>query len=126
VSQYQKDKTSLDFTEARNSMRQWHQLGHMQVCNSLQTNDQASNSPRQARCLSYHPTNSVKALKATFYTDSNNIISHWDLILKLEVYGKPFRECKRFCCTIKYQTTKEFLKPPGIWQSYHTCHTIFV
>jgi len=31
VSQYQKGKTSLDFTEARDSEWQWHQLGHMQV-----------------------------------------------------------------------------------------------
>ena len=27
----------LDFTEARDSEWQWHQLGHMQVCTSLQT-----------------------------------------------------------------------------------------
>ena len=31
VSQYQKGKTDLDFTEARDSAWQWHQLGHMQV-----------------------------------------------------------------------------------------------
>ena len=37
VSRYQKGKTSLDFTEARDSEWQWHQLGHMQVCTSLQT-----------------------------------------------------------------------------------------
>jgi len=37
VSQYQKGKTNLDFTEARDSEWQWHQLGHMQVCISLQT-----------------------------------------------------------------------------------------
>ena len=37
VSQYQKDKTNLDFTKARDSEWQWHQLGHMQVCISLQT-----------------------------------------------------------------------------------------
>jgi len=37
VSQYQKGKTTLDFTEARDSELQWHQLGHMQVCTSLQT-----------------------------------------------------------------------------------------
>jgi len=29
VSQYQKGKTNLDFTEARDSEWQWHQLGHM-------------------------------------------------------------------------------------------------
>jgi len=28
VSQYQKDKTNLDFTEERDSGWQWHQLGH--------------------------------------------------------------------------------------------------
>jgi len=32
VSQYQKGKTNLDFTEARDREWQWHQLGHMQVC----------------------------------------------------------------------------------------------
>jgi len=37
VSWYQKGKTNLDFTEARDSEWQWHQLGCMQVCTSLQT-----------------------------------------------------------------------------------------
>jgi len=37
VSRYQKGKTNLDFTEARDSEWQWHQLGHMQVSTSLQT-----------------------------------------------------------------------------------------
>ena len=45
VGQYQKGKTNLDFTEARDSERQWHQLGHMQVCTSLQTDDHASIPP---------------------------------------------------------------------------------
>ena len=35
VSWYQKGKTSLDFTEARDSEWQWHQLGHMQVGTSI-------------------------------------------------------------------------------------------
>jgi len=35
-------KTNLDFTEARESEWQWHQLGHMQVCTSLQTENHAS------------------------------------------------------------------------------------
>jgi len=42
VSQYQKDKADVDFTEARNSEWQRHQLGHMQVCISLQTDNHAS------------------------------------------------------------------------------------
>jgi len=67
VSQYQKGKTDLDFTEARDSEWQWHQMGHMQVCNSLQTDNHASTPPLsflQAGCPSCCPTNSVKALKA--------------------------------------------------------------
>ena len=67
VSRYQKGKTNLDFTEARDSEWQWHQLGHMQVCNLLQTDNHTSIPPLsflQARCPSCHPTNSVKALKA--------------------------------------------------------------
>jgi len=42
VSQYQKDKTNLDFTGARDSEWQWHQLGRMQGCTSLQTDNNAS------------------------------------------------------------------------------------
>ena len=45
VSQHQKGKTSLDFTEARDSEWQWHQLGHVQVCISLQTDNHASTPP---------------------------------------------------------------------------------
>ena len=42
VSRYQKGKTSLDFTEARDSEWQWHQLGHVHVCTLLQTDSHAS------------------------------------------------------------------------------------
>jgi len=35
LSRFQKGKTNLDFTEARDSEWHWHQLGHMQVCTSL-------------------------------------------------------------------------------------------
>ena len=42
VSRYQKSKTNLYFTDARDSEWQWHQLGHMQVCTSLQTDNHAS------------------------------------------------------------------------------------
>ena len=73
VSQYQKGKTNLDLTEARDSewQWQWNPLGHMQVCTSLQTDNHASTSLLsflQAGCPSCRPTNSVKALKATLNT----------------------------------------------------------
>jgi len=45
VSRYQKGKTNLDFTEARDSEWQWHQLGHMQVYTSFQTDNHASTLP---------------------------------------------------------------------------------
>ena len=81
VSQYQKGKTSLDSTEARDSEWQWHQLGHMQVCTSLQTDNHARTPPLsflQAGCPSCRPTNSVKALKAhtKHFTHSCIMYSH--------------------------------------------------
>ena len=54
VSQYQKDKTNLDFTGARDSERQWYQLGHMQVCTSLQTDNHASTSVLRVIKLRLH------------------------------------------------------------------------
>ena len=42
ISRYQKGKTNLDFTEARDSEWQWHQLGYMQVCTSLQSDNHTS------------------------------------------------------------------------------------
>jgi len=74
VSRYQKGKTNLDFTEARDSEWQCYQLGHMQVCTSLQTDNHASTPPLsflQAGCPSCRPTNSVKALKAKSYNSNH-------------------------------------------------------
>ena len=58
VSRYQKGKTNLDFTEARD--RQWHQLGHMQVCTSLQTDNHASTPP-----LSFYRPDALPATQPT-------------------------------------------------------------
>ena len=65
MSRYQKGKTNLDFTEARGSEWQWHHLGHMQVCISLQTDNHASTPP----LVFYRPD----ALPATQPTVSK----HW-------------------------------------------------
>jgi len=40
-----KEKTNLDFTGARDSEWQWHQLGHMPVCSALQTDNHTSTPP---------------------------------------------------------------------------------
>ena len=87
VSQYQKGKTNLDFNGARDSEWQWHQLGRMQVCTSLQTDNHTSTPPLsflQAGCPSCRPTNSVNArrhrayqwIKIIFVTQNPEKISH--------------------------------------------------
>ena len=65
VSPYPKGKANLDFTEARDSEWQWHQLGCMQLCILLQTDNPSRTQPLsflQAGCPFCCPTNSVKAL----------------------------------------------------------------
>jgi len=76
VSRYQKGKTDLDFSEARDSEWQWHHLGHMQVCTSLQTDNHVSTyhsiftsrmpflSPNQQ-----HQSTEGKGLKARLYKE---------------------------------------------------------
>jgi len=57
------------FSGARDSERQWHQLGHMHICTLTQTHNHASIPPLsflQAGCPSCRPTNSIKALKALY------------------------------------------------------------
>ena len=73
---------NLDFTEARDSEWQWHQLGHMQVCTLLQTDNHTSTpsvSCLQAECPSGHPTNSVKAPKL----QRSQVIS-WELLSEVD------------------------------------------
>jgi len=62
VSRYQKGKTNLDFTEARDSEWQWHPLG---IYKSAPRSRQITmpTPTTQAGCPSCCPTNSVKALK---------------------------------------------------------------
>jgi len=60
VSRYQKGKTSLGFTETTESEWQWHQLGHMQVCTSLQTDNTASTPP-----LSFYRSDALPAAQPT-------------------------------------------------------------
>jgi len=60
VSRYQKGKTNLDFTGARDSEWQWRQLGHMQVCTLLQTDNHASTPP-----LSFYRPDALPAAQPT-------------------------------------------------------------
>ena len=87
MGRYQKGKTNLDFTEARDSEWQWHQLGDMQVCTSFQIDSHASTSPLsflQAGCPSCRPTNSIKALKASqSHSVTLNSVSNLEVKLKM-------------------------------------------
>ena len=60
VNPYQKGKTKLGFTGARDSEWQWHQLGHIQICTSLQTDNRASTSP-----LSFYRPDALPAAQPT-------------------------------------------------------------
>jgi len=60
MSRYQKGKTNLDFTEARDSKWQWHQLGRMQTYTSLQTDNHASTPP-----LSFYRPDALPAAQQT-------------------------------------------------------------
>ena len=60
VSRYQKSKTNLDFTEARDGEWQRHQLGYVQVCTSLQADNHAS-TPQ----LSFYREDALPATQPT-------------------------------------------------------------
>jgi len=95
VSRYQKGKTNLDFTGARDSEWQWHQLSHMQVCTLLQTDSHASTPPLcflQAGCPSCRPTNSVKALN--FWTNAQNATFVNNMLLSIT----SVRQQPQTCC----------------------------
>ena len=104
MSRYQKGKTNLDFTEARDSEWQWHQLGHMQVCTSLQTDKHSGTPPLsflQAGCPSCHPTNSVKALKAnSLDTHQNKAVIDSRLCFWCCHLGSYFKQKSFSCCYI--------------------------
>ena len=85
LSRYRKAKTNLDFTEARDSEWQWHQLGHMQVCTlSRQIAMPAYHCSvfLQAGCPSCHPSNSVKAPNAKITT----VITRRKIVCTLKSY----------------------------------------
>ena len=105
VSRYQKGTTHLDFTEARDSEWQWHQLGHMQVCTSLQTDNHASTPPlkffyRPDALPAARPTASKhwrqQALKATGplttrpLKNSNFTNSRWHTSAILKTVKSPY------------------------------------
>ena len=109
VSQYQKVKTNLDFTEARDSEWQWHQLGYMQVCTSIQTDNHTST---QAGCPSCRPARGVKALRAHFWQVIQKIkiaITFWNTVYVQKnkyICANKNRKCLKitFCLIVQLST----------------------
>jgi len=128
VRRYQKGKTNLDFTEARDSEWQWHQLGRTQLCTSLQTDEQASTpslSFLQPGCPSRRPTNSVKALYAS-ETDQIMTPACWNeirRILLVTVLAADYRMHFQVVAKSENQLHLAASTPqPACWQSRHSLH----
>ena len=101
VSRYQKGKTNLDLTGARDSEWQWHQLGHMQVCTSLQTDNHVSTPP-----LSFYRPDALPAAQPTASIClSPTIASYWYVVVlewsKLAVWAveRLLNKPVLLCCT---------------------------
>ena len=77
LSRYQKGKTNLDFTEARDSEWKWHQLSSMQVCTLLQTDNHAS-TPGQ---VFYRPDAQPPPNQQRQSTEGNVFLMCWNCLL---------------------------------------------
>ena len=102
VSRYQKRKTNLDFTGARDSEWHWNQLDHMQVCTLLQTDNHASTH----HSVFYRPD----ALPAAQPTVS----MHWRLItdynmhlciIRTPTLGPNLKGKLKFTCIVRTHTS---------------------
>ena len=123
VSRYKKGKTNLDITGARDSEWQWHQLSHMQVSTSLQTDNHTSTPPLsflQAGCPSCRPTNSVKALKAQVDKLSRGQKIHFTLDENIKQ-----RQCIwKLSCALCYSHMKIYCKVTHTLSIHDTSKTI--
>jgi len=86
----------LDFTEATDSEWQWHQLGHMYVCPSLQTDNHDSTPP-----VFYKP-DAIPVARPTVSTQSTE--GRCMVLLSCQEIA-----CLDYACYIKiYQASKEY------------------
>ena len=85
-----KVKTNLDFTEVRDIEWQWHQLGRMQVCNSLQTDNHASTPP-----LIFYWPDALPAAQPSVSKDKWYIMNLMHNELRLNLWGITVDEIVR-------------------------------
>ena len=101
VSQCQKGKTNLDFSEARDSEWQWHRLDHMQVCTSLQTDNHANTPllqsftgrmpfllPNQQRQSTEGNNNNITINRILYYTYQCSLNAYGDCdVISFHIYA---------------------------------------
>jgi len=114
VSQYQKVKTNLDFTEARDSEWQWHQLGYMQVCTSIQTDNHTSthHSVFAGRMPFLPPSQGRQSTEGTFLTsysknkNCHHFLKHSVCTKNKYICANKNRKCLKntFCLIVQLST----------------------
>jgi len=77
VSRYQKGKTNLDFTEARDSEWQWHQLGHASLHLAPDINTPTPHHSVFTGRMPFLPPNEQR--QSTEGTNPNPNVSYTDL-----------------------------------------------
>ena len=112
VSQYQKGKTNLDFTEARDSEWHWHQLGHMQVCTLFLTTTPAPHRSVFTGQMTFLPPN--QQCQSTKGSSKQQII-----IIRIQTSGTKLSRRSRSssCSFIEMPRTGPF------WMRFIKCVT---
>jgi len=85
VSRYQKGTTTVDFTEARDSEWQWHQLDRVQVCTLLHTDNHISTpllSFFTGRMPFLTPNQQRQSIEGKFHLTQNVVISNLFIQMK--------------------------------------------
>ena len=80
----------MDFTEARDSEWQWHQLGRMQDCTSLQTDNHANTPPLSfftGRMPFLPPDQQRQSTEGTLQTENMLLIITIMIMMTLECYS---------------------------------------
>ena len=114
VSRYQKGKTNLDITGARDSEWQWHQLGHMQVCTSLQTDNHATTQFFTGRMPFLPPNQQCQSTEVLCYNNSSNnsnrnaSIVRYICFVSLGLLDKVALSPVHCCCTICLTSPSKF------------------